>query len=166
MQLTSGVDVFAHVCGQKADTSSNFFWQYSTIMTRDISVFVKTDTIFRLFFWKLPQIRTSNFRKVLWQHTEGMVGSIKTVLLEIYFSFQQWKKFENPLRIDKVIAVSLAYYFLGLSVKIIIAESFTRIMGSTAGNVYSTRTIVAVVSYSITLWILIGGQNILRGQPP
>ena len=40
---------------------------------------------------------------------------------------------------------------------IIIAESFTRIMGSTAGNVYSTRTIVAVVSYSITLWILIGG---------
>jgi len=50
---------------------------------------------------------------------------------------------------------------------IIIAESFTRIMGSTAGNVYSTRTIVAVVSYSITLWILIGGgENILRGQPP
>jgi len=24
MQLTSGVDVFAHVCGQTADTSSNY----------------------------------------------------------------------------------------------------------------------------------------------
>jgi len=24
MQLTSGVDVFVHVCGQKADTSSNY----------------------------------------------------------------------------------------------------------------------------------------------
>jgi len=38
------------------------------------------------------------------------------VLLEIYFSFQQWKNFENPLRIDKVIAMSLVYYFLGHSV--------------------------------------------------
>ena len=45
---------------------------------------------------------------------------------------------------------------------IIITESFTRIMGSTAGNVYST--IVAVVSCSISLWILVGGgQNFLRG---
>jgi len=48
MQLTSGVDVFAHVCGQKADTSSNYCdniqpWQ------NDISVFVKCGTIFRLF---------------------------------------------------------------------------------------------------------------------
>jgi len=49
---------------------------------------------------------------------------------------------------------------------IIIAESFTRIMGSTAGNVYSTRTIVAVVSYSITLWILIGGGRISYGGSP
>ena len=28
------------------------------------------------------------------------------VLLEIYLAFQQWKNFENPLRIDKVIAMS------------------------------------------------------------
>ena len=41
-----------------------------------------------------------------------------------------------------------------LPATIIIAESFTRIIGSTAGNVYST--IVAVVSCSITLWILVG----------
>jgi len=35
------------------------------------------------------------------------------VLLEIYFSFQQCKNFENPLRIDKVIKMSLVYYFFG-----------------------------------------------------
>ena len=38
------------------------------------------------------------------------------ILLEIYFSFQQWKNFENPHAIDKVIAMSLVYYFLGHSV--------------------------------------------------
>jgi len=43
------------------------------------------------------------------QHTEVMVGSITWVLLEILFSFQQWKNFENPLQIDKVIAKSLVY---------------------------------------------------------
>ena len=48
------------------------------------------------------------------QHTEGMVGSIMCfLLLEIYFSSQQWKNFENLLRIDKVITVSLVYYFFG-----------------------------------------------------
>jgi len=38
--------------------------------------------------------------------TDGMLGM---VLLKIYFSFQQWKNFENPLRIDKVTAMSLVY---------------------------------------------------------
>ena len=48
-------------------------------------------------FLKITQIRTSNFCKVVWQHTEGMVESIIWVLLEIYLAFQQWKNFENPL---------------------------------------------------------------------
>jgi len=65
------------------------------------------------FFWKLPQIRTSNFRKVVQQHTEGMVGSIIWILLEIFFSFQQLNNFENPLITDKLIAMSLVYYFCG-----------------------------------------------------
>ena len=39
------------------------------------------------------------------------MGNIIRVLLEIYFSFQQWKNFENPLKIHKVIAMSLVYYF-------------------------------------------------------
>jgi len=47
MQLTSGVDVFAHVCGQKADTSSN----YCDNIQPHVLVFVKYDTIFRLFFF-------------------------------------------------------------------------------------------------------------------
>jgi len=48
---------------------------------------------------------------------EGMMRSIIWFLLEIYFSFQQWRNFENSLRNDKVIAMSLVYYlFLGHSV--------------------------------------------------
>jgi len=42
-----------------------------------------------------------------------MVGSIVGTVLEIYLSFQQWKNFENKLRIDKVIAMSMVYYFFG-----------------------------------------------------
>jgi len=45
------------------------------------------------------------------QRTEVMVGSSIWILLDIYLAFQQWKNFENPLRIDKVIAMSLVYYF-------------------------------------------------------
>jgi len=82
-------------------------------MTRDISVFVKCVTIFRLFFWKLPQFHTSDFRKVVRQHIEGMMGSITWVLLEIYLAFHQWKNCENPSRIDKVIAMSLVCSFFG-----------------------------------------------------
>ena len=81
-------------------------------MTRDVSVFVKCVTIFR-FFFKLPQFHTSNFRKVVRQHTEGVVGSTTLVLLEMYLAFQQWKNFENPLRIDKVIAMSSVCSFFG-----------------------------------------------------
>jgi len=77
-------------------------------MTSDVSVFVKSDTIFR-FFGKLPQFHTSNFRKVVWQHINDMVGSITWILLEIYLAFQQWKNSENPLRIDKVIASVLLF---------------------------------------------------------
>ena len=42
-----------------------------------------------------------------------MVGSTTWVLLEIYLAFQQWKNFENPLRIDKVIAMSSVCSFFG-----------------------------------------------------
>ena len=55
-----------------ADTSS--IVTIFSHMTRDVSVFVKYDTIFRLFFlWKLLQFHTFNFRKVVRQQTEGVV---------------------------------------------------------------------------------------------
>jgi len=85
-------------------------------MTRDVSVFVKCDTIFKIFFWKLPQFHTSNFRKVVRQHTEDMVGSIIWVLLEICVAFQQLKNFETLLRIEKVITMCLVYYFFWVTV--------------------------------------------------
>jgi len=99
----------SHMCQQKADTSSKYcdniqLWQETFQFLSNVSRFVDC-------FFKLPQIRTSNFCKVVRQHTEGMVESIIWVLLKIYFSFQQWKNLKNPLRIDKVIAMSLVYYF-------------------------------------------------------
>jgi len=102
-----------HMCVGKRQTFRATFVTIFSDMTKDVSVFVKCDKIVRLLFWKLPHIRTSNFCKVVCQHTEGMVGRIIWVLLEIYFSFQQWETCENPLRTDKVIAMSLAYYFFG-----------------------------------------------------
>ena len=69
--------------------------------------------------------RTSNFRKLVRQHTEGMVESIIGILLEIYLSFQQWKNFENLLRIDKVIAIRVwCTTFLGHSVSLCYVEMF------------------------------------------
>ena len=76
------------------------FWHYLAIW-RDVSIFVKCDTIFRLFSGKLPQIRTSKFCKVVQQHTEDMAVSIIWVLLKIYFSFQQWKNFDYLFKSPK-----------------------------------------------------------------
>jgi len=65
MPLTSGLDVFAHVCGQKADTLRNYcdniraydeMFQFLSNVTRFLDC----------FFWKLPHIRTSDFHKVVW----------------------------------------------------------------------------------------------------
>jgi len=64
--------------------------------------------IFVCIFFQICQNlnQTSNFHEVMRQHTEGMMWSIIWILLEIYFSFQRWKNFENPLRIDKLIAIT------------------------------------------------------------
>ena len=81
-------------------------------MTRDTSVFVKCDAIFSLFFVEIAT-NSNFFCKVVQQHTEGMVGHITWLLLEIYFSLEQWKNLENPFKTDKIIAMSLMYYFFG-----------------------------------------------------
>jgi len=49
-----------------------------------------------------------------------MAESIVWVLLEIYFSFQLWGNFENSLRIDKISAISLVYYFWGHNVDVLV----------------------------------------------
>ena len=64
------------------------------------------------FYSRYAKTRTSNIRKVVRQHTKGMMESTIWILLEISLAFQQWKNFENQLRIGKVIAMSLVYYFL------------------------------------------------------
>ena len=82
------------------DTSSNCC---DSIQPYD-ETFLFLSNVTRLLhiFWKLPQIRTSNFRKVVQQHTEGTVGNIIWILFEIYFSFQQQTNFENPLKVTKL----------------------------------------------------------------
>ena len=96
MRFTNGVGVFAQAC-ELGGYFEQLLWHCDNIQPY-VSVFVKCDTIFRFFFRKLPQIRTSKFRKGVKQHIKGMVGSIIWLLLEIHFCFQQWKNFENPLR--------------------------------------------------------------------
>ena len=80
--VANGVDVFAHVCGKRRTLGATIITIFSH-MTRDVSVFVKCDTIFFI----LPHSRTFKFYKVVQQHTEGMVGIV--FFFEIHFSFQQ-----------------------------------------------------------------------------
>ena len=46
------------------------------------------------------------------QHAEDMVVIIMCFIGNL-FLLQQWKNFENTFRIDKVITMSLVYYFFG-----------------------------------------------------
>jgi len=79
MQLTSGVDVFAHVGGQKTDTLSNYCDNIEAYDKRDFSFCQMWR--FLDYFWKLPQIQTSNFRQC---------GNILKVWLEVLYAFC-WK---------------------------------------------------------------------------
>jgi len=54
MQLTSGMDIFSHACGQKANTSSNFCDNIQH--GKRCFCFVICDTIFRLFFLEITTI--------------------------------------------------------------------------------------------------------------
>jgi len=54
----------------KGGHCEQLLWQYSA-MRQETFQFFKCDN-FSIVFWKLPQIQTSNFRKVVWQHTEEL----------------------------------------------------------------------------------------------
>ena len=51
----------------------------------------------------------------MWQHTEGMVATGKYYIDFVgnLLLFPAVKNWENPLSTDKVITMSLVYYFLG-----------------------------------------------------
>jgi len=57
-------------------------WHYSAIW-QEMFRFLSNGARFLDFVCKLPQIWTSNFCKVVWQHTEGVVWTIICILLEI-----------------------------------------------------------------------------------
>jgi len=98
MQLTSGVDVSRMCVGKRQTLWATVVTVFSH-MTKDVLVFVKCDTIFKWFSWKLPQIRTSKFCKVVRQHTEGVVcymGFVGNLLLfpaakELWKSVKNWQ---------------------------------------------------------------------------
>jgi len=75
--------------------------------------FGKCDTIFKSLFWKLPKFYISNFHKVVWQHTDGMVGSLVWVLLEIYLAFSSWRILKIHWELTKLSPASLNFSTLG-----------------------------------------------------
>ena len=103
--LTSGMGVFGHMCGQKTNTSSNYCGRIQPHDNRCFSFCQKWHDFLKIFFCKLPQIRTYKFRTVLRQHTEGVVyhhsimESIIRVLLEISSSLKKsvknWQSYRH-----------------------------------------------------------------------
>ena len=94
-----------------------------------------------------------------------MVGSTTWVLLEIYLAFQQWKNFENPLRIDKVIAMSSAgvqffwpTLYICISFLLLFCSFFSRIF---ALSVYRHVWWINIILF-IHFWRLVGFVFFLR----
>jgi len=111
MELTSGVDVFANVCEQKADTSSNHCDNVQPYDKRRFS-FCQMWHNFYIVFLKITT-NSNFFQKVLWQYTERMWEVLYGFCWKFTSVYSSWKNFENSLRIDQVIAMSLVYYFFG-----------------------------------------------------
>jgi len=74
------MDVFAHLCGQKADTSSNYCDNIQPYDKRRFFLFVKCDTTFRLFFL---EITTISYFKV----SQGSVETHRSYDGKYYISF-------------------------------------------------------------------------------
>jgi len=47
--------------------------------------------------------------KVVWQHMQGVVGSLTCSLLQIYWKIFEWNSFENRLRFDRIMTMSLVW---------------------------------------------------------
>jgi len=73
-------------------------WQYSVIWQQTFKFLSNVTRFLDCCFWKLPHIRTSNFRKIMRQHIEGMVGNIVWVCWKFtYLSAVKkfWKSVKN-----------------------------------------------------------------------
>jgi len=79
-----------------------------------------------------------------------MVGSIIWVLLEIYLAFQQWKKFENLLRMDKVITMSWVYYFFGTQCRTAAAWLIPAALKTSTATTTACRPICSLIE--MTQW--------------
>jgi len=116
VQLASGVDVFfAHVCGQKADTSSNYCDNIQPYDNRRFS-FCQIWHDFYIGFWKLPQIRTSNFRNILkysGKHYIGFVGNLLLFLavIEFWKSVKNWQSYHDEFGCY-LLEHSVVYHYL------------------------------------------------------
>ena len=73
-------------------------WQYSVIWQQTFKFLSNVTRFLDCCFWKLPHIRTSNFRKIMRQHIEGMVGNTVWVCWKFtYLSAVKkfWKSVKN-----------------------------------------------------------------------
>ena len=52
------------------------------------------------------------FHKVVWQHRQSVMGPIITTILQIYWRIFEWEDFEDRLRLDRIMAMSLVCRFL------------------------------------------------------
>ena len=112
MQLTSGMDVFAHVCEQKPGTLSNYC---DNIQPHDKSHFCFCQMwhdfyivfleIITISYFKISQGSAATYWRCGGKYYMSFVGNL--------LGFQQWKNCENQLRIDKLIAISLVHHFFG-----------------------------------------------------
>jgi len=85
IQLTSIAWTSSHICSGKRRTLRATIVTTFSHMIRAFQFLSNVTRFLHCFFWKLPRIRTSSFRKVVRQHTEGMLWSIIQIwfLLEI-----------------------------------------------------------------------------------
>ena len=85
-------------------------WQYSNRWHETFQFLSYVTQFLDCFFGIYHKFELSQGSAVTqWRYSGKYYMSFVAILL----LFQQWKNFENPLRIEKVIIVSLVYYFFG-----------------------------------------------------
>ena len=93
------------------------------------------------------------FYKVVWQHTQGDVGHIRNSLLQIYCIIRHWMKFENRLRFDRIMVMTLMCRLLAhpFSAKLLFGNYF-----------YFSYAIVSNLLPSVLWRCWLGGRKGIR----